>query len=1703
MESTLKGQAMSADPDHLRRVDPAAGKALISLFDETRRRLVETGTRNRLVHVNRANARGNVVNIVNERSDDVYGLLSQKKAMRFLAIGRDRDDDRGSVRLADVGEEGFDSDRFTDSQLETRMGPDALQKKLLKIAREAQTAEEESGVNILYLALGFLTWFEDKSADVGREAPLILLPVELVRNKRTATYDVRLRDDELVTNLPLQQRLNEDFGIALPEVAVDESWTPSRYFARVSELIANQRHWQVDANAIQLGFFSFSKLLMYRDLSPEVWPEGAIAAHALTRGLLYEGFQGETPLFGDDDRLDRTLPPATMFHVVDADASQARVIEEVRSGRNLVVQGPPGTGKSQTITNIIAAAVKEGKRVLFVAEKMAALSVVHDRLVKVGLRDICLELHSRNANKVAVLAELARTLNAAAAIPAMPAPPVALTRSRDQLNELSELLHAPIGNSGMTAFSALSLQVRYIGMGVPPPSIDGASLAVMTQAQEGALLASLSRYGELLHEEGNAELHPFAGTGNLDLQPVDLARLEALLVTAGAAAARLQAALAAVATALAIPLAATMQSAAAAAATLSDLAGLPAGCSDMAGAMLDVADVARLRQALEAGATWRSKRAEAEKVFVDAAFDTPHDSLRAELAGGIDSFLHRWGGGYRAASVSLAGLLRAPIPGTAGERVALVDLLADVGSRRLRWGIDADFCSQSLGSAWRAEDTDFDLALSVLAWCEQVGDVAHRVPHQALLALAQNETSRLALRRALLEAEPVARAKVGDAAGQLRFDPALFGAARVEDADLGVIVRRFASMASSMDRYAGWVRLTLQHDRIAEAGLEALAQRMQSGAIDGAAAVAELRYARAERLWQVARESSPVLRDLGHFKRHDLVSTFAELERARLAENVTTIRAQHLGQVPQGALGEMKVIRGEIGKKRGQVAIRKLFASAGTAVQRIKPVLLMSPISVAQFIPPGALTFDLLVIDEASQVRPEDALGAIARANQIVVVGDQKQLPPSSFFDRLLADEADDPADEEAEEADLLGNAAKVGQMESILSLCEARGLSSRMLQWHYRSRDPSLIEVSNQEFYENKLILPPSPLQDDPAYGLCFTRVDGVYDKGGKRDNRGEGEAILARVAQHARLHPDQSLGIVTFSTAQRSLMIELLESARRTDPVLDDFLREGQTEDVFVKNIENVQGDERDVILISVGYGPVVAGGRLASMTFGPVNQEGGERRLNVLFSRARVRCEVFASFDPSDIDPGRVSRDGARILKRFLEFARDGRRGDARAVEEGADNPFEDDVADVIAGMGYLVDPQVGSAGFRIDMGIRHPDRPGTYILAVECDGATYHGALWARERDRLRQDVLGHLGWRFHRIWSSDWFYHRAAEIERLKGALQTAHESAKAGIRIVGANKARPAPAVAQDATTAVIDVPGVVVKQMPPYQRAYFAMGDQQEPHEVAGTALANLVGRIVAAEGPIHVDEIARRLAACFGKEKAGARIAGVTNAALATAKDDDADLLSDSEFWYTAGQLMAPPVRDRSQESGATLKAKYISSLELAAALQLAREENAGGVESELIRGAARLLGFRRVGPDLQERLMSQLTMPVSAPPAEATIASPPPPAFDIEGPGTYLIEVAGMLEYQDAIARMLAYHPAAEHYRTVAQLVLDAGGLVSVKVDGNQIGYLSKYIAREFRAAVLAGGLGEYEQFNCSAKVQHSDGRNTVWIDLPDDG
>jgi very-short-patch-repair endonuclease len=1543
-----------------------ADPRLVRLLKDAQKQLLETGTRNRLVHVNRDAARANVINIVNERSEEVFRLLvTDRRTMSFVATGQDRKDDEeeDTPSLATVSSDAaVDEGRYADLKLETRLGPDGLQKRLLKIARDATTSEQEQGVNILFLALGFLKWFEDENSSVAREAPLILLPVAFKRNARTSAYDIEFREDEVVTNLSLQERLKGDFGIVLPELPDVSELSPAAYFHAVREAVSTKQRWSVDDDAMQLGFFSFAKLLMHRDLDPANWPEGGLLGQDLLGGLLIEGFESEPAMFADDANLDAIFKPDDLIQVVDADSSQTKVIEEVRTGRNLVVQGPPGTGKSQTITNIIAAAVHDGKRVLFVAEKMAALSVVHKRLVESDLRDVCLELHSKNANKKHVLDEIGRTLQGGRAVPDSPAAPNRLTEVRDNLNRLSGMLHQPLGDTGQSPFDALAYQSRMMSLGAPTPSTHIDRIGELGAEQISRMLAAVRRFGESRARYGASADHPFYGLGHLDLQPLELQRHKERLAKIAAALKSLGSNLSKIRIALGVDAPDTADAIPQVAAILDCAMSLPPIDPDIAIQLLGLQQPDTVAEALRAGRDWRDARGSREALFAQTAWAADLSPLRGPVAAGRLSFFARLGGSYRNASRQLAGYLAGELPKAAADRLSLIDGLLDVAARRRALADVEPMLRQQLGAAWLGERTDFEVLGKVVEWCARVRSVGVRIDHAKLVQAASKREWLQSAHKALSNAPAVISAR--DAiAHELKLDTSRAFGGPADRIPLEALALKFGGMADATERYGEWVELSKSETVIREGGAPHLADRMMSGDLDGESAEREVRLCRAEAIWTRAISERPGLGKLDAGARAAMVDEFQALERSRFADTSRTIKSRHLQQLPQGAVGVMGIVRGELGKQRKHKPIRKLMEEAGEAIQRIKPVFLMSPLSVAQFLKPGKLTFDLLVIDEASQVRPEDALGAIARARQIVVVGDRKQLPPTSFFDRMTA--GDDDTEEEETEQPVV--AAKATELESILTLCEARGLPSRMLEWHYRSRDPSLIAVSNDEFYGSRLVLPPSPLQDDPAFGLTLRRVNGVYDRGKKRNNRIEGEAIVRAVAEHARLTPHLSLGVATFSTAQRDLIDELLEHARRTDRTLDAFLREGQAEDFFVKNLENVQGDERDVILVSVGYGPDMSGQGLRSMSFGPVNLEGGARRLNVLFTRAKLRCEIIVSFDPADISLDRSRADGVRVLKRYLEFAQTGILDERRPTGEGADSPFEEMVADEIRALGFEVDHQVGSSGFRIDLGVRHSSKPGRYLLAVECDGATYHSALWARERDRQRQQILEHLGWRFHRIWSTDWFYRRSDEIARLKQALEDAKTAAEAARPPPGANVQRPAPRPTPRADEASIVVPAPVY-QATPYRRWSGTVSSSLEPHEVAPERLAPVVIKIVEAEGPIHQEEVGRRVALAFGKDRAGSRIADVSLRALQAARRAaGVSIRERNGFWFTTAQEASPPVRDRSAETMTVLKAEYLPPIEIAAAIRQILKDSHQVPEDELIVAVSRLLGFKRTGPDI----------------------------------------------------------------------------------------------------------------------------------------
>lgn len=1530
-----------------------------SLLEDARRRLVETGARNRLIHVNRSAKRANVLDIIDERSSDVFHLLkTQSKKMRFQPRDEDEHQAEEDSLLLALGKHADDpedhEDRYQDLLLGTRLGPEALERRLLRLFTDARTVEEEQGVNILYLAMGFLRWYESENSDVIRESPLILVPVELVRDPRLSTFSLRVRDTEIVTNLPLQERLRADFGLELPEILDDEKFSPKVYFEELSDRIESRSRWSIDQDGMQLGFFSFAKLLMMRDLEPKQWPEGTFEQHPVLGGLLDGGFERCPPLFGPKERLDPRLQPNDLLHVVPADASQTRVIEEVRAGRNLVVQGPPGTGKSQTIANIIAASVHDGKRVLFVAEKMAALSVVHDRLRRVGLGDICLEIHSRASNKRAFLDELARTLAAGAAPPEMPGPPDALREARDRLNEVASLLHETVPGYTFTPFRAMAEIARFVGNNTPPPRIPRDGLAKLDETLRKERTERIEAYAQLLAQTGARVDHPFFGVEETALQPTDLQRLKPQLARSAEAVVALRETATRIAEMAGRPTPDRIDDCEILHELLTAAGERPQEARAAAGALLSRTEDTRLRDAIEAGCAWTAAREQAGPTFTETAFVMDPTPIRTRLATGVGSFWARLFGPYRGASRELATLLKGGLPEAPAERLSLVDTLIRVRGLRATLAEEEEFLSDVFGSQWRGERTPYGALRAQAAWMTHLLGIALIETPEALDKVCASAGAAEELGCALDAAQ----------AELVALEESLI--ISWEGMTLAQIESRIIAMRDEIGRYGQWSRLSALFTRLDADGLSQLLALLDERAIDPEHAVDEFLYASAESRWEAARKALPDLDRLAHLDRRALVDAFRKLEEARMEDTRRLVRAKHLAQLPTGASGQMGFLRGEMAKQRRHKPIRQIMRAAGQMLQRIKPVLLMSPISIAQYLPPGSTEFDLLLIDEASQVRPEDALGAILRCRQIVVVGDQKQLPPTSFFDRVAGSDEEDFEDEEEEI-----RTASATEMESVLTLCEARGLNPVMLEWHYRSRDPSLITINNAEFYDHRLILPPSPVQNDPDYGLAFRRVPGVYSsrsRGGGRPgtNRLEAEAVARAVAEHARRRSDLSLGVVAFSKAQSDMLTEVLELARREDEILDSFLREGRAEDVFVKNIENVQGDERDVILISVGYGPSEPNGRLSSMSFGPVNGEGGERRLNVLFSRARIRCIVFCSFDPNDIDITRTSRDGPRVLKRFLEFARSGQLAQPEATGAPADSPFEENVAGVIRDLGYPCDHQVGAAGFRIDLGVRHPDQPGRYILAVECDGATYHSAIWARERDRLRQDILEGLGWRFHRIWSTDWFHRRHAEINRLRAALESAAYADEPNY--AGANRegVKPVEEKAEAALTPETVLPPPPDLMAPAYVVSNFTVKASFEPHEAPLHLLSDLVTKIVQAEGPIHRDLIARRVAEAFGKGRTGRRIREASDRALLSAASLGG-IVADRDFAMTSVQQDDPPIRDRSAPD-APGAAGHLPPVEISAAAARVVAESGDMPLEELIVATARLLGFSRVGSELR---------------------------------------------------------------------------------------------------------------------------------------
>ena len=1527
--------------------------SIATLLEDSRRELLDLSSRNRLLSMPTESKSARVVHVRDEKSDLVFRfLVAERKLMTFLPgldkksvastgtkegahpelDGLSPQDSADNERLAlpqpeddEIDDATGEARRHMDSKLQTALTPENLQRRLLDLYRDAQLMLEEQGVNILYLALGRLKWFEADAADTPRYAPLLLVPVQLRRRNARERFSLSWDESEVQENLSLAAKLKTEFGLDLPKFPAgeDEELVPTRYAQALAAAVAGQSRWEVQPDAMTLGFFSFAKFLMYRDLDARTWPDPSkLVDHPALTGLLRDGFPASDRPFGEDVDLDELIPAARLDHVVDADGSQTQAIEMVRRGRSVVIQGPPGTGKSQSITNLIVTAVLDGKKVLFVAEKLAALEVVKRRLEAAGLGAVCLELHSHKANKRVVLEEIGRTWQLGrprgeeleALVPR-------LEQTRGQLNAHAATLHAPLEPTGITPFFLFGKLAQFGERGRELGELDlpGAPTWNADELRERRALL-----GELIQRAsgmGSLAAHPWRGAERETVLSIDLPRIREVLTPLAAALPPMRTE--------ADHLAALLQ--AAAPTDFSHVEAVRRMAAHIAAAPpLDRqalchgvwhAGLGGLHDLVGHGRAFADLRQRLAGQVIDSAFDTDLSSARAAIAAHGKSVLRVFNGEYRRATAALRGVLTGEPPRTHEERLALLDDLLAARKHRIVLRERAETGRQAFGGAWRGEDSDWDQITSVIAWVEGEAEAAVTPDFRQTYGELDQHENYAVLSRSLGERLGHAWTAADAVKHELALNLAVaFGCETLEAVPFAALEERLDQWQNRLEDLTRWNTWFTRAARARALDLGPLVNAMESSRLAPEAAAEVFERAYYSLLLRDAVKTRPTLAHFDGVEHERVVEEFRRVDLGRLTLAKYRTLARHYDGLParHAGVGGTGVLLGELARKRGHRPVRKLLKDAGSVVQAIKPVFMMSPLSVAQFLEPGAVEFDLLVIDEASQVQPVDALGAFARARQHVVVGDSRQLPPTRFFSRLTSNDEDvDRAEDPEGDAPV---AAQAKDVESILGLCCARGMPETMLRWHYRSRHQSLIAVSNREFYEDKLFIVPSPYLAESGLGLRFHYVPGgTYDRGGSSTNRVEAKAVCQAIVEHARQYPKLSLGVGAFSVKQRQAILDELELLRREHPDIEGFFHAHPHEPFFVKNLENIQGDERDAIFISVGYGPDASG--FLAMNFGPLSGEGGERRLNVLISRAKQRCEVFASLHAADIDLARAPGRGVRAFKTFLQFAETGRLGLAERTGREEDSPFEEAVRRAIEGLGYEVHPQVGVAGFFVDLGIVDPAKPGRYLLGVECDGAAYHSSRSARDRDRLRQAVLEDHGWIIHRIWSTDWFQRPgeqlrkvAAVLEQAKVVLAEAQEQADAAAQAAEEAKAveieREAQAVGQLGEEKALSVP---------YTEASFEVPRHIAPHELGARQMAEIIHRIVEVEGPIHEDEVTARVRGLWGLGRAGGRIQeAVARGVRALVSENRCQ--HDESCLTLPGQAVS--VRDREHVQSATLR-------------------------------------------------------------------------------------------------------------------------------------------------------------------------------------
>lgn len=1372
------------------------------LISESRKKLLDLTLRNTLLNYNLK--RKNRIIIVDELPNVLYKHLLAGKKMIMEPVpypeideeenSEDIDETSGFVNVKihaknigiNIDEEApliFDDVNFEnkhiDNSIQTLHYPDTLEGLLRKRRIEANSAIQETGSNLLYLAIGFLKWKQDINSDKELHAPLLLIPIQIEKgtpNKETGVYSytIEYNGEDLFSNISLQYKIKNEFGIEIPTFT--EELTPEQYFEKINKICESRVELIGVSRKFAIDFFHFSKLLMYLDLDSSNWPDNRrLEDHKVLSELAGDIVVTSKKLISESKLTSETEKIAL---VMDADGSQRDAISQVMQGHNLIIEGPPGTGKSQTISNLIAVALSEGKTILFVAEKLVALEVVKNRLDSVGLGHFILELHSHKSNKSNFYTSLKDRVELELSIPhnAINNSINELEMIKTNISNYLEVLHTPIKGiekSPYIVFGEVQNRVKDKFIDLNPLE----NLLKLNKETFDKLSIDLSALEKYIKQDRNILQSKWNGfiTNNavsLDTNKIiDLFKnyknyLEDIIHSFND---ELLENLPRTEEIINILNKLDEEKLLSNYPDYNDLDVISLleinKLEDMFSAInlvnqsfeeFKLLDLEMLDSIEEIKFISKELRGFKDIGFFGKIFNGEYKKLRKKFN---QIFINK----YQNNPQIMIDILDKSKNDLDSYVQNLKNILKD-GLDQIFKKLDIQILDVDKPSNFTKIQSELYKVLNLVECLEWKKELLNKGFDEKLLepfSGSENKKYSENLRRlAKNSAEKIKKLEnikkeihyFGELNDKIFFENNL---------DLIKKINGLEDKLQQSSDLEIWIDVSRIINSLEKNHLLPIIEYARKMKIEDE--LVNLAHYAYYREWAnniirsndlLAKFNSNIYETyLKKFRDIDskIGSLYAKEHALALSKNI----------IPDGKGGsvsektEMQLIRNEIKKQMRHLPIRQTIKRAPNAMRALKPCFMMSPLSVSQFIDPSQEPFDLMIMDEASQIFPEDSLGAIARAKQIVIVGDPNQLPPSNFFSSSNINDEDDEE-------------TTATSAESILDLTLRVYPNVKRLKWHYRSQHESLISFSNHHFYDSELMIFPSPNKDISQVGISRRFISNGYFK--NQQNANEAIALANGIVEFLQENSKESLGVVTMSKKQTELVDRFLEERTKEDlnirRIVDSSIKERK---LFIKNLENVQGDEADILFIGTTYGPD-SESKKVYQRFGPLNGEHGWRRINVLVTRAKKKIVVFTSMKSSDIGYAEGNK-GRMALKNYLKYIESGHVESVQSAftNKESDSPFEESVIKFIQSLGFVAHPQVGVSGFYIDIGVM-VEGSCNYILGIECDGTAYHSSKSARDRDRIRQEILESMGWDIYRIWSTDWFKHRKNEEEKLKKKL---------------------------------------------------------------------------------------------------------------------------------------------------------------------------------------------------------------------------------------------------------------------------------------------------------------------------------------------